>query len=454
MLPLLTHHLSPTRIGVLSIDQTVIALGWIVTGSWLVSAMLREYAAYAKRGETPRFEATLRRSLMLVMGSTIGFAGVVVGVGQISSAIGSYVAVIVGACFGFVLQNMAVTLFSASLRPRAFGIVEVTARVGGIVLGAALVLAGHGVGGYLLGLAAASLVVGAFGLAGAWPRRAGDPYSGPTDTRRWLAYGIPASSASVASWALMFIDRYLLAGMRNSGAVGIYTVGNIVGDRLVSIPLAAFAAGSVPLLFSAFETSGLAEVERLMRAYSRVIILLGFGCVAVVGGVSQALVRLVGGSAYASAADVVPLVALGAVLYGLAGLATTGLMTAKHTRPLLYSSGIGLVANIAANIALIPPLGIVGAAISTPIGTGAFLIAVTMWSRRHVTWRFPFQTLTRALVAAGLAYGASLAVAAHLHGLLIELVLTSSTALVVYTGVIVLLQEVHRRPHLGSTSRT
>jgi O-antigen/teichoic acid export membrane protein len=332
-----------------------------------------------------------------------GFAALLSLAGIVSSAVAQNTWLIVLAALGLIAQNVAGTLFAASLRPRSFAVMELLGRTGGIVLGVKLVWDGHGVQGYLLGLAAASLAVGGVSLVIAWPRGDLSGGGGHASLRSWFGYGTPIALSAFAAWALLFVDRYLLAALKTTGAVGVYTVGAIIGDKAVTIPALAFFMAARPLLITAFEQRGRTEVERLMHEYTRVVLLITLPVLAFVIVAADDVVSILTNGFYANyyvrAADVAPVVALGAVFYMLALVGSTGLIVARRSGQLLYAAAAALAANVAANLVLIPPFGIEGAAVATPIGTAAFLLAAQRWARHHATWRFPYATLMRASAA-------------------------------------------------------
>ena len=408
VLPILARKLAPTELGVLAISQTLVTFGWTASGSWLILSIVREYPVSRQRDEVARFALTLRRATAWFGLFFLAFVLLLAASTSVSSAVSENLFLIAAATLGLSVQNIAVSLFAASLRPRAYAIVEVLARTGGIALGVALVFNGHNVQGYLLGLALASLCVGLVGLAAAWPR----PSS--TNVERshvvdWLGYGVPAGLAGLTLWGLFFADRYLLAALEDTGAVGVYTVGNVIGDKSVSIPVLAFFTAASPLLVTAYEQRGRAEVERLMRAYTRVILLICVPIVAYLNATSGILVPLLAGTTYYyDAVPVVPVVAAGTLFYALALVGTTGLIVAKRTKPLVLAAGFALAVNIVANLVLIPPFGIMGAAVATPIGMLAYLAATATLSRRHTHWRFPFATAARAVVAGVIAWRVSI----------------------------------------------
>lgn len=398
VLPLLARRLAPTELGVLAIAQTLVTLGWTLAGSWLSAAIIRELPAHRTRGELGAFVAILRRALAITFGGLAAFTILLLIAAVASKAIASNLWLIVAGSVGLTLQNIAVTMFAAELRPRLYALVEVLARTSGIAIGMTLVFEGHKVHGYLVGLASASLVVGSVGLLLAWPRGARPAAKPAPDLGVWVRYGFPASLSAITLWGLFFVDRYLLAGLRNEGAVGIYSVGAVVGDKSVSIPMLAFFTGAAPLLIRAFEQKGRYEVERLMRSYTRILILLGLPVIAFLVVNAGVLVPLLAGSQYYthSARGVAPLVAAGSFFYGLALIGNTGLVIAKKTLPLAAGALVGLVVNVVANVALIPPFGIKGAAVATPIAMLAYLLVIQVEAHRHVRWMFPYRTLARA----------------------------------------------------------
>jgi O-antigen/teichoic acid export membrane protein len=448
-LPILARRLTPTDLGVLAIAQTLISLGWTSLGGWLAAAIVRELpASRARDADLGAFRRTLAHAVGVVAAAILAFAAVLGVVSIASSAIGQTLGLVVAALAALAVQNIAVSLFAAGLRPRAYALTEGTARVSGLAVGTALVFGGHGVSGYLVGLAVSSAVIGGIGLGFAWPRSTSTAVSShPAALRSWVVYGLPMSAAAIVLWALVFVDRYLLALFEDAAAVGVYTVGSTLGDKVVMVPMFAFATASAPLLVTAFETRGRPEVERLLAAYARFVFLVGLPCIAYIAASGKSFVNLVSGlryEEYVPAATVAPIVAAGSLLFALAGMANTGLAVAKQTKFLVVAAASGLAANVAANLVLIPWLGIKGAAIATPIGSAAYLLGTYWWSRRYAALRLPFATLGRAAIAAAAGYGAACAVTVSPTEPAVNVVLDAVVGLPVYVGVLALLGE-HRR---------
>ena len=398
VLPVLARKLAPTELGVLAICQTLVTLGWTIIASWLAAAILRELPAHRLKGDLAGFAGALRRAL-LGAGIAFGvFTAAVFMIGQATSAVGDNAPLVVAATAGLVLQNIAVSIFAASLRPWAYALVDMSARLGGSGLGVALVFEGHKVHGYLAGLAVASLVIGGLGVVAGWPRGG---TRGHVSIRPWLYYGLPASAAAIATWFLAFVDRYILAFLRDAGSVGIYTVSSVIGDKAVSIPVMAFFTAAGPLVVTAYERHGREEVERLMRSYTRIALLVGLPCIAFVAVEASDLVWILTGKyEYARHAGVAPIIAGGSFVFALGFIAGTGLVIEKRTRPIMAASVAALVVNVGLNFALIPPFGLKGAAVATPAAMATYVAGVYWTARRYARWKFPSATLARTAIAA------------------------------------------------------
>jgi O-antigen/teichoic acid export membrane protein len=444
VLPVLARRLAPTDLGILALAQTLISLGWTVIGSWMTQVIIREYPAAREHGSLGAFSATFRRALGVSALGYLAFLGLVALAAAGSDAIASNFWLIAAAIAGLTIQNLAVSLYAASFRPVAFATVDVLARVGGIGVGVALVFLGHGIHGYLIGLASASTVVGVIGLYRAWPRSdvAQEPESAAL--AGWIRYGIPSGLAGTVLWGLFFIDRYLLAAFKSAREVGVYSVGSVIGDKAITLPTTAFFTAAAPLLVAAYTRDGKQEVERLMREYTRVILLIGLPIIGFLNASSGIIVPALAGTRYYhEAATVVPIIAVGSLVYVLALVSNTGLVIAKKTVPLAACAAVGLVVNVVANVALIPPFGIVGAAVATPIGMAGYLLALQLAARRYARWEFPLPTLVRGTIAAACGTAIGALGARSVHSGALQIVIIAVVGGLAYVGVLALLRE-HR----------
>jgi O-antigen/teichoic acid export membrane protein len=451
VLPIVAHKLAPTELGVLYLAQTWVSAGWIVSGQWLTAAITRELPNYRAHNDMGGFARRLLRSYGVTALLFCGFVGVLGITSAISSAVLTNFPLIVAASAGLIAQNLAITIFAAALRPIPYAITEMLARLTGYGLGAYLVFQGHKVEGYLTGIAVASCFFGGIGLLISFPRGRRAPVAADSyDIGSWLRYGFPAGLSNVVTWLLLFSDRYLLAILKSTKAVGLYSLGNSLGDKVITIPILAFLTATRPLLVNAYENKGRDEVERLMRAYTRVVLLIAIPIVAYVAVTRTPILTLAVGSAqkganYGPVAKLIPIIAVGSLLFVITAIGNTGLVIGRQTVPMVYSAAIGLGVNVAVNVVLIPLYGALGAAIATVISMGAYMAAAQYWSRRLVTWHFPFATLARTLVAAGAGGGVAYAAMRTTDSNLGKLGAAAALGGLAYVLVLVVLRE-HRTP--------
>jgi O-antigen/teichoic acid export membrane protein len=403
---LLPRRMQPTPYGILQLALAVVTVGWIVVSQWVTGSITRELPAARVRDDVAAFSHTFGRALRVVVVLFAAFSAIVGVAGIFSHAIGDNLVLILVATAGTVTQNIAVTLYSAMLRPFTYAVVLLLSRVGGIGVGIWLVYrhnGNHGVTLYLASIAVFAGVVGGIALVAAFPRAHGRAPKEPTTVRQWFEFGVPSAVSNFLVWAMLFVDRFILSILRTVGEVGVYSLGATVGSQVVTIPAMAFMIGARPLAIKAFEEKGRAEVERLMRSWTRIVLLIALPCAAFVSVTAEPLLRFgpgaQKGTVFYPALKVIPIVAFGTAIYVLAGIGNIGLTVAKKMRPLMWSAGLGLGANVVANLILVPRYGINGAAVATPIASAVYLVAAQRQAQRYASWSFPVASFVRCCLA-------------------------------------------------------
>lgn len=190
------------------------------------------------------------------------------------------------------------------------------------------------------------------------------------EARGALASGGVLLLANLAVLAYNSGDSLLLKAFMGDRAVGLYGS----AYRVIQVPLAAFNA----VTFAAFPL--LARLAKGEAALARVLAgrLVGY---ALVGGVlvaaalawgAEPIVRALFGQEYAESAAVLRVLAFVVPLDFVVSTLGTAHVAAGRERPLAWCAGTAAVLNVAANLVLIPRLGLLGAAWAT-IGTYVLL---------------------------------------------------------------------------------
>lgn len=199
---------------------------------------------------------------------------------------------------------------------------------------------------------------------------------------RGVRYGLMMWMAGLVGQAALRIDMFLLSAQKGTAAVGIYSVAVTFAELLWFIPT---ALNAVMLPKVSGEGRGALDVTlRLQRVLWPVTLLTG---VLVALG-AWVVIPLLYGKEFSG--SIVPLVLL---MPGALALALT-------TMPSAYLSGVGLpeewtkasitnlVANVAANIVLIPRFGVAGAAMASAVSYSVAAVLIVRSFVRHTGIRY------------------------------------------------------------------
>lgn len=404
LVPIYARVLGSAGVGVTGVLNSTISLSLMVAGLALPQAFFRWYLREATTG--PERARVLRTTLGIrVAASLIAFALVLLAALPLTGALygGEHLLVFALAAPIVLFDSFNVVPLSflrAERRPRDYIVVTMLRAVSGTVLIVILVaFIGSGVVGVPLGAAIAATLGAGIGLltllrAGVLQRPTVDPQL----ARAMLAFSLPLVPAAAASWALNLADRPLLQAITGSEAtVGVYTMGYTAGLVINALAIQPFG-----LAWGAayWEISRADDAPRTFaRAMTWFLAIAAFAAL-FLSAIGTDVLRLLVGPEFEQSRFIVPFSAFSFVLYGAYTIGATGLNIVGRTRVVAVTMFVAAAISLALNLALIPTLGMYGAAISTVAGY-ALLAALTGWrSQRH--YPVPWQ-LGRAAVILGLA---------------------------------------------------
>lgn len=247
------------------------------------------------------------------------------------------------------------------------------------------------------------------------------PIARPELRRRFWAFALPRSFAGVFAMTILWVDALLLGALDSTEAVGVYTastrwliVGNFAGNAV------ALAFG--PQIAAVLARDGADGARRLFQAATAWLILLAWPAYLTAMVFAPYLVTAFG-SGFGDGAAVIVITGVGFLLASAAGPIDMLLLMAGRSRLSLINTGVALATNIVANLLLIPPFGIRGAALAWTLSLAVAngLPAVQMWLLLRIQPFGPRSLRALALAAGvGVALVASrLALGATLAGLLV-----------------------------------
>jgi len=198
-------------------------------------------------------------------------------------------------------------------------------------------------------------------------------------------FGLPLVPAALLTWAVDFSDRLMLNGLSTQHEVGLYALAAKLASASVLF-LTAFR-----LAWPAFAYS-IEDDEDARRTYGYVLtyaMLVATWIAVGLGLLAPWLVRILATPDFHPAWRAVGLLALSVA--GLTGYTVLAIGTgrSKQTRLNWVVSGAGALVAVALNLALIPPYGMVGAAVATLVAYGVMFVGMAVRSQR--VYPIPYQ---------------------------------------------------------------
>jgi O-antigen/teichoic acid export membrane protein len=223
----------------------------------------------------------------------------------------------------------------------------------------------------------------------------------PAALRGLLAYGLPLVPTSLAYWVFTTSDRVMLSNLSTLAQVGLYSVAASV-ISIAMIAVTALGQGWNPHAIRAFEE----DQQIAGRLFARMFtyILAAFGLLAIgMSAFAPELIGLVAGREFVGAAAAIAPLSVGMIAYATTQVTAGGITLAKRTGYLAVYAWLAAIINVALNFALIPRLGMVGAAWATSIAYVALTATYLVTSRR--LWPFDYEARRAGILVAILAAG-------------------------------------------------
>jgi len=206
-----------------------------------------------------------------------------------------------------------------------------------------------------------------------------------------LVFGFPYMFSGLAKVLMDLSDRFILERLTDFDTVGIYNAGYKLAG-IMGLIVAGFRFAWMPYSLSVAKRKDAKKIYALVTTY----FILGSGWILIfftfflapiikieIGGVTLF------GKEYWAGIDIVPLIMASYLLYGLYSILIIEIYIKERSKVLPIITGIGAMANILGNLALIPILGMQGAAWTTIISY--FLMVAILFYDTQRNYPIPFE---------------------------------------------------------------
>jgi O-antigen/teichoic acid export membrane protein len=199
-------------------------------------------------------------------------------------------------------------------------------------------------------------------------------------------FGLPLVPAALALWAINLIDRLFINGYKGQAEVGIYSLAVRIASVIV------FLMTAFQLAWPAFAYS-IRDDGAARRTYAYVLTYLLFitcWMSLALGSLAPWLVDLLAPHGnFERSADAVPFLAFGVAAYSGYSVLAIGVGRTRQTQLNWVVTGAAALVNIVLCITLIPPYGMIGAAVATLVAYVALFLG--MWLRSRTVYPVPYQ---------------------------------------------------------------
>jgi len=401
LLPLYTRYLAPADYGAAEVLFAAVVAASIVVRLGVIEALLR---FYYQAGENPdRVVSTSFATLF--WGASAGALLALPFAGPISEALldtrePGLVRIAIGGLWVLTLFEYLLTLFRLEERARAYFWTTIANVLVTIPVTVALVVgADEGARGLLLGSYATGAAFVAFLLV-LHRRRLSLTVDSPL-LGRLLRFGFPTMPAELSLYSLNFIDRVIIVRYAGLAEAGLYALAVKFGQA-VNVLVRGFQLAWPPLAYS------IRDDDEARNAYALIVTWFVAGAAFVVTGMwllSRWIARALAAPEFFDSYEAVGLISTGVTLYALYMVLVVILGRTGRTGFNFPATAAATAVNVALNLALVPPLGIVGAGLALVASYLVVLVMMYAFTQRLFPVPYEWGRLARVILGSAALVG-------------------------------------------------
>ena len=185
----------------------------------------------------------------------------------------------------------------------------------------------------------------------------------PFIKRELLTFSLPLLLTVGLVTVINWTDTLMLGYFKTPETVGLYQAALPLA-QFISMPMGALLLIYIPIATRLYSQNLLAELRRNYTVLTKWLTFLTLPAFLIFCLFPETVLNLFFGSAYSAASPALRILPFGFMLNNLLGPNTATLIAMGRTRFVMWATLSVAMLNVALNIAFIPPLGIVGAAIA------------------------------------------------------------------------------------------
>lgn len=225
-----------------------------------------------------------------------------------------------------------------------------------------------------------------------------------TNLSPYFKYGLPLVPNSLFLWLVNSSGRYFLTHYKGLAEVGVYSAGSTIANvmTLFFMPISFVL---FPVISKLWEEKKVVEVAEKISLANRWYLTLAIPGAFGLSFLAKPLVGLLSAKAFSGGADVIFLLTIANLFYGIYQINLYGaLLLQKNIRLTGLFAGAGIL-NVILNLIFVPTLGTRGAALAMLCSFFILASAVFIWTKKEIQYRLDWKKNTKVLLAAGCMVG-------------------------------------------------
>ena len=202
------------------------------------------------------------------------------------------------------------------------------------------------------------------------------------ETRHWTRVALALLLFTALFQVLARTDVVMLGVLLDTRAAGIYAIA-AQASQLVFLGLSAVNTIAAPMISALYWQHRHDELQRVVRLAAIGILLTAVPALLVLVVFGRPILRLFGALFDRGYAALVILCA-GQLIHALSGSVGFLMSMTGHQKQAAGIVGMAVVLNVVLNFLLIPPLGMVGAAVASATATAAWNLVMLVYVWRHL----------------------------------------------------------------------
>ncbi len=300
--------------------------------------------------------------------------------------------------------SILVAYLLARRRIKAMSIIQIGLAVYRMAVIVILATLGYGLA-WIIGFVIAGIILAVIVIFWMIVKEVGCPLPAIKGLNGYLALSIPLIPSGIFFWVISASDRFFITNILSLSQTAIYAASFAIGS-LIFFFYYPIQLVLLPVLSRLWEQKESAKVRNYLEYSNKLFVTVAIPSAAGLFVLSQPILAILTTPDYLAGGGLVLLIALATILNGLYQINCSVIFLVKQTRWLMPIIATAAIANVGLNLALIPLLGVTGAAIAAVIAYLILSVTITVWARKvtgfTVSIKFMVKVVVGALLMAGI----------------------------------------------------